>query len=437
MRSIDVEDRNLKYEKSHRIYGGILMSNKTFIKITKKNEIDANIIVANVMTITFIFFTFVYILNLLGIFIIDALPMNIAYFTGSVFLLLPKLINKAAGTQSSKLKYIYVSLSAAYLLVIISVLTFHVVLMYIYPIAIAGIYFSKKVTRFSAIITSVVTISGQIISFFIGRPDDNFPDLQSLVIYGILPRLIVLICLSALFEHITKRTSALLEEDAINYEKQLVYSRNMIYGFATLVENRDENTGGHIKRTSVYSKLLARKLKEKGVYSDEITEEFINSMAMVAPLHDIGKIAVPDSVLCKPGGLTDEEFAIMKSHSARGGEIIKETFAGIEDEYFKAMAYEVACYHHEKWNGRGYPDGLSGEEIPLSARIMAVADVFDAVSEKRCYRDAMPLDECFAIISEGIGRDFDPVVAETFLELRDEIAHIKEKVDLKLDSQRK
>ncbi len=411
------------------------MSNKTFIKITERNERDANKTVANVMTITFVFFTFVYILNILGIFTIDAFPMNIAYFTGSVLLLLPQFLNKVIGTQSSKLKYIHVSLATAYLLVITSVLTFHVVIMYIYPIAIAGLYFSKKVTRFSAIITCFVAISGQLIAFSIGRPDDNFTDLQSLVIYGILPRIIILICLSALFEHTTQRTSALLEEDSINYEKQLVYSRNMIYGFATLVENRDENTGGHIKRTSVYSELLARKLKEKGIYSDEITEEFINSITMVAPLHDIGKIAIPDSVLCKPGKLTDEEFAIMKSHSSRGGIIIKETFAGIEDEYFKSMAYEVACHHHEKWNGRGYPDGLSGKEIPLSARIMAVADVFDAVSEKRCYRDAMPLDKCFSIISEGIGRDFDPVVAETFLEMRDEIIHIRETVDLKLNSQ--
>ena len=408
------------------------MKNKTFIKIKQKNEQDANRTVANVMTITFIFFTLVYILNLLGIFVIDTLPMNIAYFTGSALLLLPQLINKITGTESGKLKYVYVSLSAAYLLVITCVLTFHVVLMYIYPIAIAGVYFSKKVTRFSAVITSVVTIAGQLTAFCIGRPDDNFTDIKSLVIFGIAPRLIILLCLSALFGHITHRTSALLEEDAENYEKQLVYSRNMIYGFATLVENRDENTGGHIKRTSVYSELLARKLREKGVYSDEITEEFISSMAMVAPLHDIGKIAVPDSILCKPGKLTDEEFAVMKSHSARGGEIIKETFSGIEDENFKTMAYEVARSHHEKWNGRGYPDGLSGEDIPLTARIMAVADVFDAVSEKRCYRDAMPLEKCFAIISEGIGRDFDPIVAETFLEMRDEITRIRESGSLEV-----
>ena len=402
------------------------MSNKTFSKVIQKNEQDANKAVATVMTVTFAFFTLIYILNLVGVFVIDMLPMSVAYFAGSVLLLLPRVINKVVGTASGKLKYIYVTLAALFLLTITSVLTYHVVVVYTYPIIIAGMYFSKRVTRFSAVITAVVTVLGQLMGFALGRPDDNFNDLSSLIMYSILPRLLVLLCLAALLEHLTARTSALLKEDAENYEQQALYSTNMIYGFATLVENRDENTGGHIRRTSIYSERLAARLREKGVYSDIITEDFINNLAMVAPLHDVGKIAIPDSVLCKPGKLTDEEFDIMKSHSAKGGEIIKDTFSSISDEDYGTMAYEVARYHHEKWNGRGYPEGLSGENIPLAARIMAVADVFDAVSEKRCYRDAMPLDKCFGIIAEGSGRDFDPAVAETFLEMREEITRIRE-----------
>lgn len=403
------------------------MSNKTFSKVIQKNEQDANKTVAVVMTITFASFTLIYILNLIGVFVIETIPMNIAYFTGSVLLLLPGFINKTIGTASRKLKYIYVSFAALFLLIITSVLTYHVVIIYVFPIIIAGMYFSKSTTRFSAVITAIVTVCGQLIAFKLGRPDDNFADFPSLVIYGILPRLLILISLSALLEHLTARTSSLLKEDAENYEQQALYSRNMIYGFATLVENRDKNTGGHIKRTSIYSEMLAERLKKKGIYSDIITEDFIQCLAMVAPLHDVGKIAIPDSVLCKPGKLTDEEFEIMKSHSIRGGEIIRETFVEIADENYRTMAYEVARYHHEKWNGKGYPIGLSGEDIPLSARIMTVADVFDAVSEKRCYRDAMPIEKCFAIIEEGIGRDFDPAIAEAFLEMRQEITQIREK----------
>ena len=147
-------------------------------------------------------------------------------------------------------------------------------------------------------------------------------------------------------------------------------------------------------------------------------------IATASALHDIGKIAIPDAVLQKPGKLTAEEFEVMKTHSAKGGEIIEGTFKTIGDDEYSRIAYQVARYHHERWNGRGYPDRLMRKEIPLSARIMAVADVFDAVSAKRCYRDAMPLEKCFEIIENGKGKDFDPVIAEVFLDMRDEIAAI-------------
>lgn len=141
-------------------------------------------------------------------------------------------------------------------------------------------------------------------------------------------------------------------------------------------------------------------------------------------MHDIGKIAVPDSILQKPGKLTDEEFEQMKLHTVKGGKIIKETFGHLGDEQYTEMAYQVARFHHEKWNGKGYPEGLSRKDIPLCARIMAIADVFDAVSEKRCYREAMPLDKCFEIIEEGSGQHFDPILVEVFLEIRDKVEAI-------------
>ena len=138
-------------------------------------------------------------------------------------------------------------------------------------------------------------------------------------------------------------------------------------------------------------------------------------------MHDIGKVAVPDAILCKPGKLTEEEYASMKTHASNGGEIVKEIFCKLGDEQYQKIAYETARHHHERWNGMGYPDGLRGERIPLCARIMAVADVFDAVSERRCYRDAMPMEECFAIIKDGSGVDFDPHIVEVFLDCRDHV----------------
>lgn len=148
-------------------------------------------------------------------------------------------------------------------------------------------------------------------------------------------------------------------------------------------------------------------------------------------MHDIGKIAVPDVILQKPGRLTEEEFEIIKKHATDGGRIIEETFGNLGNEEYTRMAYQVARYHHEKWNGKGYPKGLKAREIPLCARIMAVADVFDAVSEKRCYRDAIPVEQCFAIIREGSGRDFDPVIAEVFLDSREKVERIHNEINTK------
>ncbi|MBO4980390.1 MAG: HD domain-containing protein [Lachnospiraceae bacterium] len=202
------------------------------------------------------------------------------------------------------------------------------------------------------------------------------------------------------------------------------YHSETIMGFANLIENRDNSTGGHIKRTSMYVQLIAEELRDRGRYKDILTKDYINNLMKAAPMHDIGKIAIPDAILQKPGKLTEEEFAVMKSHAAKGAKIIQETFQKLGDEEYFHMAYQVACYHHEKWNGKGYPEGLKEKEIPLCARIMAVADVFDAISEKRCYRDAMPLETCFSIIGEGIGQDFDPVIAQTFLDIREKVEKV-------------
>lgn len=199
------------------------------------------------------------------------------------------------------------------------------------------------------------------------------------------------------------------------------YHSETVMSFANLIENRDSSTGGHIKRTSRYVQLIAEELCRRGYYKEALTKDYIDNMLKAAPMHDIGKISVPDAILQKPGKLTAEEFEIMKLHSENGGKIIRETFKNLGSEDYRNIAYDVARHHHEKWNGKGYPDGLKRKEIPLCARIMAVADVFDAVSEKRCYRDAMPLDKCFEIIEQGSGQDFDPIIAEAFLDIRDRV----------------
>lgn len=205
--------------------------------------------------------------------------------------------------------------------------------------------------------------------------------------------------------------------------------REIIISLANMIESRDGSTGQHVKRTSQYVEMIIGELKKRNMFSNVISESYVYNVIKAAPMHDIGKIKVPDHVLQKPGKLTDEEFEVMKQHSAEGGKIIHMIMENIEEKDYIEVAYNVATFHHEKWNGRGYPDGLVGEQIPLEARIMAVADVFDALISKRCYKDAMPLDKAFAIIEESKGEHFDPQIAQVFMELRPQIEEYLETVD--------
>ena len=190
------------------------------------------------------------------------------------------------------------------------------------------------------------------------------------------------------------------------------------------MEARSGETGKHIVRTGQFVLLLAEQLRQTAAYPDVLTDAYIRRLVDAAPLHDIGKITVPDSILMKPGKLTPEEFDVMKQHAAAGVDIIHKIMDGIESREYVAMAKEVAHYHHEKWNGSGYPCGLSGESIPLSARIMAVADVYDALRSERCYKEAMDKETARNIIFESSGSHFDPKVVEAFRACLDQIEAI-------------
>jgi len=180
---------------------------------------------------------------------------------------------------------------------------------------------------------------------------------------------------------------------------------NLILSMATMVESRDNSTGGHIRRTSEGVRLLTAQIQADGVFA--LSDDFCQDLIKAAPMHDLGKIAVDDAVLRKPGRFTPEEFEKMKAHAAEGARIVHEILKGTDDADFKRIAENVAHYHHERWDGSGYPEGLKGEEIPIEARIMAIADVYDALVSKRVYKESMPFDQANAIIMEGMGKHFD------------------------------
>ena len=206
-----------------------------------------------------------------------------------------------------------------------------------------------------------------------------------------------------------------------HHEKMIALQDNTIIGMANLIENRDGDTGGHVKRTSNYVNMLAKAAKGKGYCADILTDEYIEMLTKAAPMHDIGKISVPDSILKKPGKLTPQEFECIKNHAFEGGRIVSEVLDGIEEKEYVEIAKEVASGHHEKWDGSGYPFGLKGDEIPISARIMAIADVFDALVSKRCYKEAMTFPEAIKEIKRCAGTHFDPVLANLFVEIQDEV----------------
>lgn len=188
-----------------------------------------------------------------------------------------------------------------------------------------------------------------------------------------------------------------------------------IHALVKSAESKDDDTGTHIERTSNFCRIIADKLYEKRIYPHIVDETYSEYISKASPLHDIGKVGIKDAILLKPGRLTDEEFVIMKTHAMIGYNTLASVGTLYSENKFIKIGIEVAKCHHEKWDGSGYPEGLSGEDIPLSARIMAVSDVYDALRSRRVYKEPFSHALTFDILAEGRGKHFDPVLVEIFL----------------------
>lgn len=206
--------------------------------------------------------------------------------------------------------------------------------------------------------------------------------------------------------------------------EELLYSS--ILALAKLAESRDEDTGDHLNRMKMYSRLIAQLLYEDSSYRNQISTEFIDNIEKFSPLHDIGKVGIRDAVLLKPAKLTPEEFEEMKQHTVYGGKVLRSANENIQKDGMPLfqLGIEIAEGHHEKWNGTGYPNGKSGLDIPLSARIVAVADVFDALTSKRPYKEPFSVDTAYEIITKDSGKHFDPEIVRVFVEKRKRIENL-------------
>ncbi len=227
------------------------------------------------------------------------------------------------------------------------------------------------------------------------------------------------------FERTTTATVGYIEDVEKKSAQINKLQNGLILVLADMVESRDQCTGDHVRKTAAYTKVIMDELRREGLFTDVLTDRFVEDVVNSAPLHDVGKIHVPDALLNKPGRLTDEEFHKMQEHTTAGSEIITRAMSLVSEESgYLDEARNLAEYHHEKWDGSGYPMHLSGEQIPLSARIMAVADVFDALVSRRSYKQPFSIEDALQIIRDGMGTHFDPQVAQAFLNAEPEVRRI-------------
>lgn len=241
----------------------------------------------------------------------------------------------------------------------------------------------------------------------------------------VLARVKTHLALKAASDYLRDKNEYLESEVERRTEEISAIQNATIHIVTSLAETRDMETGNHIRRTQFYVRAIAEKLSANPRFAEALSKQVITTMYKSAPLHDIGKVGIPDSILLKPGKLTPNEFEIMKTHTTLGFEAIEraERELGIKVD-FLATAKQIAHSHHEKWDGLGYPNALKGTQIPLAARLMAVADVYDALVSRRIYKEPMSLEEALKTIKEGRGTHFDPDVLDAFLSIQEEVQSI-------------
>lgn len=338
--------------------------------------------------------------------------------------------------KPERLKYIILFHVLTFTLIEMVLLNVHATLILMLPLLISTHYHSKRILRISAIGTGVIAIIAPFLSIKFGTIDDTFlaylikllnpnfetgypkidnfiathplPPQQGFFLFYGFPHFLVILGFCIIVFTVNKNKNEALKSRVTEYK---IIQDNILYSVANLIENRDSNTGTHVKRTSEVVKILVTEIMK----TDKKHQfAYWNSVIKAAPMHDLGKIAIPDNILQKPGKLTEDEFEIIKTHAQKSADIIDQVLKNIETEEFLTIARNIANYHHERFDGSGYPAKLKGSEIPLEARVMAIADVFDALVSERPYKKSQTPEEAYKIIVDSMGTHFDPDLAEAF-----------------------
>ena len=330
-------------------------------------------------------------------------------------------------------------------------LSFHASILLTVPILVTAQYRGNRrmivETAIAALILVPVSVYG---AFFFGTPDRNLlkgiadagktvpfservelatpKRMFELFTHYVVPRLLSMLAIGVLAASVNRRNRRMLDKQLeLSGQKQEEMERrysvqsHVVETLATLIETRAAGTGEHVIRTKKYVSMIATKMLADPAFCGKLTPDDVDRIENAAPLHDVGKIVISDTILLKPAKLTPDEFEVMKTHAARGGKMIGKLFSELDDPLFLKTAEEIAVSHHERWDGKGYPDGLAGENIPLSARIMAVADVFDALVSFRVYKSSISPDLALDTMMEESGTHFDPEIMRIVEQMRYEL----------------
>lgn len=419
--------------KQHNTYNNNL-------KPVSHTEAQDNRYVANIMLLILGALTICYVLTELGVFYVPLHLMRISLIPIFSFAVLLEILGRIPSFACRKhTKYYIVAISIIITLFLTTLFNFHAILSLCFPLIIVINYHSTKTSLIAFFGMVLCAFLSPILGFLFGTWDQSYFDFLSWCVSGntenkiINPALVELGPLKCikLFVSFPQTIFAIVFGIVIfftNRRKQHAYKQQIeslrdsrdaiLEGMADIVENRDNNTGGHIKRTSDVVEMLILELCENIPDSENIrntiTESFCENVIKAALLHDLGKIAIPDNILTKPERLSPEEFEYIKIHPKKGFSLVRTVLKGTQDEHLLKVAENIALYHHEKIDGSGYPNGLKGEDIPLEARIMAIADVYDALVSKRCYKTEMSHEEAYATIKSSMGSHFDPNLWECF-----------------------
>ena len=403
--------------------------------------------------------------NHVGVFTVDPGAMRFAVITAFlaffapilVWLVHDKMLRRTPTVLSwSGFKFLVVFATYIGITVTCVTLTFHAILLMVLPGIFAAQYPNQRRLLKWVVLGSVLLVPlGVYGGFFFGVVDLNLfsgavekggalplaeraalcpPERYlSLFFHYIVPRYLAIFIIEILLFGIGKRNAEmtarqieLTEQANAEMKKRNDLQSMVIEKLSSVIESRDENTGEHVVRTKNYVGVLAREMQRDDAFRDQLSDELIEEIESAAPLHDIGKIAISDTILLKPGKLTKEEFEVIKQHTTKGGAMIRTLFSQLEDALFLRLAEEITVYHHEWWDGSGYPNGLKGTEIPLAARIMAVADVYDALVSDRVYKKAISREEALSIIYGESGTHFDPDIIRILRRIEDRLGDAAE-----------